>query len=435
MTLTDRRLKICGMAVTLFAALAACSAGSRQNQSVQPDALSTGILFFGDSGYHLGYMDADDYLEKFTEEEFRQDEWDSWIEDKRPPEEFEVRPYAVSPATGGVVMASGMQAISQAMRNFCREDAVCDLGVMLGDNIYPEGPTLGADGIPDEKRFRDILSVPFGNLVDEPEGFVIYGTHGNHDWKTSRDGGFAEVKFMERTEGFYMDGPFYTVKPAAGNGQIELFVVDTSMILDSVPVLEDELNDDGSEASTGVLEESDYRTSPLTEAEKQMPKWLERSLSESTARWKIVVAHHPIWSSSGSKFEQARALRRVILPAMCRYADAYWVGHEHTLEIHTDDCSAALGTASEKPLVQIVSGAASKQRPLNTNFMRHQNLKYPEHQSIWAEGLIWGFSHMQIEGDTASVTMLSVPDEGSSDHSVEFEYQFERRSHLVHPKY
>ena len=424
---------VSGIAVTFLAALAACSTGSHPNQLIETENLSTGILFFGDSGYHLDYLDADDYLEKFTEEEFRQYEWASWLEDKRPADEFEVRPYAVSPATGGVVMASGMQAISKAMRNFCREDAVCDFGLMLGDNIYPEGPTLGADGIPDEKRFRDTLADPFGDLVDEPEGFVIYGTHGNHDWKTSRDGGFAEVKFMEKTEGFYMDGPYYTVKPAAGEGQIELFVVDTSMILDSVPVLEDSLNDDGSEASTGVLEEADYNTSPLTEAEKLMPEWLERSLRESTARWKIVVAHNQIWSSSGSKFEQARALRRVILPAMCRYADVYLVGHEHTLEIHTDDCSAALGAPTEKPLVQIVSGAASKQRPLNTNFMHHQNLKYPGHQSIWAEGLVWGFSHMQIEGDTASVTMLSVPDDGSSDHSVEFEYQFERRSHLIHP--
>ena len=238
---------------------------------------------------------------------------------------------------------------------------------------------------------------------------------------------------MEKTEGFYMDGPYYTIKPAAGEGQIELFVVDTSMILDSVPVLADSLNDDGSEASTGELEEADYNTSPLTEAEKLMPEWLERSLRESTARWKIVVAHHPIWSSSGSKFEQARALRRVILPAMCRYADAYFVGHEHTLEVHTDNCAVALGEPTEKPLVQIVSGAASKQRPLNTNFMHHQNLKYPEHQMIWAEGLVWGFAHMQIEGDTASVTLLSVPDDGSSEHSVEFEYRFERRSHLAHP--
>ena len=145
-----------------------------------------------------------------------------------------------------------------------------------------------------------------------------------------------------------------------------------------------------------------------------------------------MVAHHPIWSSSGSKFEQARALRELILPALCRYADAYIVGHDHTLEIHTDDCSRALGKTTQKPLVQVVSGAAAKQRPIHTSFMKHQDAKYPEHKTLHAEGLLWGFMHMEIGSDAAHVMVLSIPDEGGSDVSVDFEYEFERRSHLSH---
>jgi tartrate-resistant acid phosphatase type 5 len=165
-----------------------------------------------------------------------------------------------------------------------------------------------------------------------------------------------------------------------------------------------------------------------------MSLWLEAKLKQSNAKWKIVIAHHPIWSSSGSKFEQGRSLRKLIMPAMCRYADAYIVGHEHTMEIHEDNCEATMGEAMDPPLVQIVSGAASKQRPLNTNFMRQQEAKYPGHKTIWAEGLLWGFAHMTVEGDTASVTLLSVPDDGGSEHTVDFEYQFERRSHQVNTK-
>ncbi len=120
----------------------------------------------------------------------------------------------------------------------------------------------------------------------------------------------------------------------------------------------------------------------------------------------------------------------MILPAMCRYADAYIVGHDHTLEIHTDDCSVALGEKTELPLVQIVSGAAAKQRPVHRTFMAHQEKKYPEHRTVMAEGLLWGFSHMTIGDDSAEVTMMSVPDDGSSDISVNYVYEFERRSHL-----
>src|SRR5690606_41821644 len=79
-----------------------------------------------------------------------------------------------------------------------------------------------------------------------------------------------------------------------------------------------------------------------------------------------------LWSSAGSKFEQARALRRLILPTLCRYADLYLAGHEHTLEVHTDDCSKATAQSDLEPLPQIVSGAAAKMRPINTAFMRNQ---------------------------------------------------------------
>lgn len=416
--------------------VAACDSPQPTQEPVQepapaPATESVGILIFGDSGYHLDYPDQDDYEDLFSAEEFAAYELVEWLDDKRPRDEFEVRPSDTSPVTGKVVAATGIHRVSVAMRDYCANSATCDFGVMLGDNIYPSGATLGTDGFDDELRFKDVLGDPFANIVDEPADYTSYVTLGNHDWETSRDGGMLQIKYLEDTDGFYMDGPYYSVKPAAGNGEIELFVVDTSMILATLPVLEDDLNDDGSEASSGEVEPHDYFVSPMTDDEKNMHEWLEDSLKNSSAKWKLVVAHHPIWSSAGSKFEQARALRKVILPAMCRYADALLVGHEHTLEIHTDDCSAALGEATAKPLVQIVSGAASKQRPLNTNFMKHQEAKYPEQQTVLAEGLLWGFMHMQLQGDSAKVTVLSIPDEGSSETTVDFEYEFERRSHIT----
>ena len=100
--------------------------------------------------------------------------------------------------------------------------------------------------------------------------------------------------------------------------------------------------------------------------------------------------------------------------------------------MHTDNCEAALGTPAAKPLVQILSGAAAKQRPTNTSFRAHQQRKYPELDTVWVLGLVWGFAHMTLDGNIANVTFLSVPDEGGSETSVEFEYQFERRSHLNH---
>jgi hypothetical protein len=47
-----------------------------------------------------------------------------------------------------------------------------------------------------------------------------------------------------------------------------------------------------------------------------------------------------------------------------------------------------------------------------------------------AEGLLWGFSHMTIDGDDAAVTMMKIPDDGSSDITTSYVYEFSRRSHL-----
>ena len=389
-----------------------------------------GVLIFGDSGYHLDYPDQDDFEDLFTAEEFFNAELLDWAEDKRPMDEFEARPSAISPVTGKTVPATGINQISAAMKHHCNNVQVCDFGVMVGDNIYPSGATFGADGFDDAERFKKTLSDPFGNIVESPASYLTYVTLGNHDWETSREAGFAQIEFLQKAAEFYIDAPYYTVKPPAGNGDIELFVLDTNMILAATTVYEDYLNDDGSEAVTDEVSLPNYYTEPLTDADKAQPQWLESALQASTAKWKFVIAHHPVWSSSGSKFEQARALRKVLLPAMCRYADAYIVGHDHTLEIHTDNCEAALGKATAEPLVQIISGAAAKQRPVHTTFMQHQEQKYPQHKTIMAEGSVWGFAHMTIDDDSAEVTMLSVPNDGSSETSIDYVYKFNRRSHL-----
>jgi hypothetical protein len=300
---------------------------------------------------------------------------------------------------------------------------------MLGDNIYPSGATLGADGFDDASRFKDILTDPYANIVAQPEDYLTYAVLGNHDWFNGREAGFAQIDFLEKAEKFYMDGPFYSVKPPAGNGEIELFVIDTDMVLAKVPVYEAHLNADGSERTSDVVKPPEFIVEPLSDAEQNIVPWLEHALKESTAQWKLVVGHHPLWSSKGEKHQETRALRSLILPMLCRYADVYIAGHAHTLEIHTDNCEVALGAPAEVQLVQIISGAASRQRPVHSSFMRHQAKKYPEHKTLWAEGLLWGFIHMQISEDTAKVTVMSVPDDGSAEISVDFEYELKRRSH------
>ena len=299
---------------------------------------------------------------------------------------------------------------------------------MLGDNIYPNGATLGTDGHDDATRFETIFREPLGPLAELGADFRIYAALGNHDWKTSRAGAMAEVDYLTRTAPFYMDGIIYRVRPPAAQGAVELFVIDTTVLLAGQTVYEDALADDASELRPTRREDPERWVIPKTRSERDMVAWLERSLAESDARWKIVIGHHPLWSSAGSKYEQARVLRRLLLPALCRYADAYLAGHDHTLELHYDDCSQALPRSTVAPLPAIVSGAAAKQRALNTAFMRHQLERYPELATDWASGLVWGFAHLTLSGDEATLRFVTTPDDGSGTTTLAHTARFKRRS-------
>jgi tartrate-resistant acid phosphatase type 5 len=205
-----------------------------------------------------------------------------------------------------------------------------------------------------------------------------------------------------------------------------LFVLDTTVLLAGTTVYEDHLADDGSELPPSIVEKPRPWIVPANEQERNMVAWLERSLRDSRARWKIVAGHHPLWSSAGSKFEEARVMRRLLLPVLCRYADLYVAGHEHTLELHSDSCAAEVPGTS--PLPQIISGAAGKQRPLNSWFVAHQLRKSPQLKTHFAKGLIWGFAHLTLESDDATIRLIQVPNEGNPQSEVLYTETFRRRS-------
>lgn len=413
-------------AATLVAALITCSCSTPSGLKEQTSAASgpVTLLVVGDTGYHYSWLKKKDYDTVVTEEQFLEEEKRDWIEDKRPIEELAYPPMYRLPSNGSIIAASGQMPVARAMRSFCQAHG-CDFATMLGDNIYPDGATAGPE---DAQRFHDLFIEPYGDLGAGRPDFRIYAVLGNHDWHTSREGAMAQVRFMESTPPFYMRGIFYRVVPPASRGQVEIFAIDTHVLLAGTTVYESKLADDASELPSDELEEYEPWSAPANDAERDMAAWLERSLQSSTARWKIVIGHHPLWSSAGGKFEQARALRRLILPALCKYADMYLAGHEHTLEVHTDDCSTVPETKSSAPLPQIVSGSGAKMRPLNSAFMRHQLKANPQLQTHWARGLTWGFAHLTFDGDQVTVRMIETPHDGSGVAQVSHVQSFERRS-------
>lgn len=266
---------------------------------------------------------------------------------------------------------------------------------MLGDNICPDGATLGSDGITDERRFEHVFNRPFGRLGAGTQDFGIYAMLGNHDWHHSREGALAQVQYLQQHPNFCMPGLFYRAVPPGFAGELELFVIDTEMLLASTTVHKDALDEQGNELKTGEVEVWEAHIRPQTAEERAMVEWLTRSLAASTARWKLVFGHHALWSGGGSKYEEARALRRLLLPA---------------------------------PLPLLVSGAAAKYRPLHPGFMAQQARNNPEIRNLWSKGSTWGFMWARIAGDRIELEVYTTPSDLSGRPVLEANFDFPRRA-------
>lgn len=385
------------------------------------------FLAFGDSGYQLDYLDAGDNKSAFTsEQEFIADDRARWLADGRPAADFRPSPMQFHAGLQRYVPASGLQPVATAMKSFCAQQA-CDFAVMLGDNIYPSGATEGADGHDDATRFDKLFKQPFAELGQGRAGFRTYVALGNHDWKTSRAGAQAQVEYLQSQPAFYNAGFFYQEQPANTHGLVELFVIDTELLLATTTVYKAKLAADGSELRHTERDHNAPWATPQTAAEANQLAWLAKAMQESKAKWKFLIAHHPVWASGGSKFEQGHALRRLLMPIACRYADAYFAGHEHTLELHEDSC-AGTGVADVAPLPQIVSGAAAKQRNAKPAFMAYQNQHYPEKITRFVADRVWGFSAVELHDDNATVIFYQTANDGSGVSAEAFRHSFKRRS-------
>jgi len=166
--------------------------------------------------------------------------------------------------------------------------------LMMGDNIY---------GDDSPKGFAKKFEIPYKPLLDA--GVPFYATLGNHDAQDQR--------FYK---GFNMGGHrYYTFT----QGSVQFFVMDTTYM------------------DRGQLE------------------WLDQSLRESRARWKVAYGHHPFYSS-GKKHGSEVDLRQLVEPLFIKYGvNAVFAGHEHFYQ----------RIVPQNGIAYFISGAASKLRRRN----------------------------------------------------------------------
>ena len=115
-------------------------------------------------------------------------------------------------------------------------------------------------------------------------------------------------------------------------------------------------------------------------------EWLEKTLATSTASWKIVIGHHPLYTT-GVRRDKMLDVRKVFLPIFEKHkVNAYLAGHEHDLQ-------------HQKPegfTHYFVSGAGSEIRPV-TKDEQQTKFAISDH----------GFMSMQLLKDKLNVQVIN----------------------------
>ena len=361
------------------------------------------FLAYGDGGYHVDYPKSKHISHPKNRQQFLVSEISDWLEEHRPLNEFDHAPIYIYPGTDIATEQGGAQAVGQAMANYCKTHP-CDFAIQLGDNIYPDGADAD-DGKNDQQRMNDLILKPIAPLLTQQPSLVVYSALGNHDWRSSRKGVKLQSEWMEKQPNFHMAATgYYQYKIGKPGNDVEFFVLDTNMLLAGQQFYDLPLNSDGSEMTLsrakqlGIaqLEQKKDHEKPIDNEDNKQLKWLEHGLMTSTAKWKIVYGHHIIWSVGGTKYAEGHALRPLLMPMLCRYADAYIAGHEHDLELLTDDCSK-YNLQSKPKLPLIISGAGSKMRGQHSKLAAYQERTYPEYDFVWGKGFIWGFAAITLD--------------------------------------
>lgn len=158
------------------------------------------------------------------------------------------------------------------------EKAPYDTVLMLGDNIYEVGDV--------NKLGKAYFTDMYAPLISQNVRFIV--ALGNHDIVA----GFQD----DQVRFFKMPGYYYNNT----RGPFEFFVINTNAFA------KDEVQQ----------------------------QWLERALKNSTAEWKIVMGHHPIYSSGEHGIN--RGLQDTLEPLLVKFrVPLYLAGHDHDYERFT----------------------------------------------------------------------------------------------------
>ncbi|NIR48674.1 acid phosphatase [candidate division KSB1 bacterium] len=204
-----------------------------------------------------------------------------------------------------------------------------DFVISTGDNFYRNG----VQSVSDLLWNRTFENIYHHKSLMKPWYVVL----GNHDYRGNPQ---AQVNYTDLSSRWYLPKRYYSITQQVDVSTQALFV-----FLDTSPFMKEY---HGS-FKYGAVADQD------TAAQR---RWLDNTLAESQAEWKVVVGHHQIYS--GGFYGNNHDLIARIAPILKKHrVHAYFNGHEHDLQ-HLKGAA---------PTHYFVSGAGSKLRGTGSSSM------------------------------------------------------------------
>ncbi len=175
--------------------------------------------------------------------------------------------------------------------------------ISVGDNFYEHG----VKSVNDPQWLSSFETIYAAASLQVPWHVVL----GNHDYHGSCQ---AQIDYSQMSKRWKMPARYFkrTEKIDAAT-TVEFFFLDTTPMAKA---------------------EDDKAVTPEALKDQNISKqltWLESSLAASTAPWKILVAHHPVYS--GGVHGDTPYIIKHVLPLLEKYGvQAYFNGHDHDLQ-------------------------------------------------------------------------------------------------------
>lgn len=269
-------------------------------------------------------------------------------------------------ASSGVVIIGdtgkdneGQLSVAQGIQKYC-QTSLCNLGMLTGDVVYPEGVESSTDPILETMfdKYYNPLNLTFLIALGNHD----YGKYTN-DWKR----GSYQLEHSKKNPLFYLPDFYYTYETP----DAVIAVIDTTRLM---------WNKTFNEMAQMVTQ--------------------AHELAQSQNKWFMVMAHHPYLSNgkhgnAGNYeripwlyFTSGKYVKRFIDRHICGKAQFYITGHEHLLQVFDGNikgCNTQL----------IVSGTGASASKL-----------YKRNPAVY-ESTELGFFHMLISPDVVTIKAIN----------------------------